>query len=224
MVRIRLQLAFWLLVAFAGMSVGCTPATLAMLMRPFYDDVAPPECPIAKKGKEVTVAIVCRFNGQEDRPEIMPAEQELAEYLQKILKKRYQDNKEKVAIIPPSRVRPYLARKGSDAASMHELGKELKADYVISLEITQFALTDNSLRTLYRGTAEIDVKALDISKDAGEATVYTNIYKREYPRGRHIDAGEMSMLQFRHAFELSVANDIAKFFATHPDEERFQMD
>ncbi|MBX9680168.1 MAG: hypothetical protein K2X38_15515 [Gemmataceae bacterium] len=221
---VRLRLAIPLLFAALGMSNGCSPASLTFLLMPFVNDNIPAVCPLAKKDKELSVALVCRAHGLETRPELLPAEQEIADLLSKHLKKRFAENKEKVTVVPPSRVRPYMAKAGSDASSLHELGKTLKADYVVSLEITQFSLNDNSLRTLYRGAAEIDIKVLDVSKDEGEATVWTQVYKREYPRGRHVDAGEMSQLQFRANFGNAIAGDLARFFTEYPKDERNSID
>jgi hypothetical protein len=224
MVGVRLRLAIPLLLAAVGMSIGCTPATLSFLMMPFVDDSVPAVCPLAKKDKDVTVAIVCRAQGLETRPELLPAEHEIADMLGKTLKKQFAENKEKVTIVPPARVRPYLSRVGADSQSLHALGKDLKTDYVVLLEITQFSLNDNSLRTLYRGSSEIELKVLDISKDEGEAAVWTHIYKREYPKNRHVDAGEMSMLQFRATFEATIAKELARFFTKHPSEDRKAID
>jgi len=225
MLGLRLRLAIPMLLAFVGMSIGCTPASLSMLLMPFVGDNEIPECPLAKKDKEVSVAVVCRATGLENRPELAPVvEQELSELVTKKLKLRYLANKDKVNVLAPSRVRPYLATKGSDASSMYELGKTLKADYVITMEVTQFSMADNSFRTLYRGESEIDIRVLDINKDAGDATVWTKVFKREYPRGRHMDAGDISQLQFRTNFGAAIAEDVSRFFAEYSKDEKNHID
>ena len=43
-----------------------------MLLLPFVGDNEIPECPLVKKDKEVTIAVVVRATGLENRPELAP--------------------------------------------------------------------------------------------------------------------------------------------------------
>src|SRR5262249_8384019 len=121
------------------LSIGCNPATLNYLLMPFAPDKEPPKCALAVKGKEVQVAVLCNFAKLETRTEILPAETELADKLAQCIKDRCKENKEKVSIIPNARVRSAM-NQGGQAVSAQEIGKQVKADYVISLEINHMQL------------------------------------------------------------------------------------
>src|SRR6266404_3687654 len=88
-----------LLAAFVGIGlVGCNPQALSMLLMPWFDNKEPAECKIADPKKETTVAIVTWFGNPalETSPDLMPIDSELSDQLAKILRDRYQGNKEKV--------------------------------------------------------------------------------------------------------------------------------
>src|SRR5438105_2191180 len=102
------RLAGWKWTAFLlgslWATIGCTPATLTYMLMPFSDDRVPPVCKLAKK-QEVTVCIVTNFAGLETRLDTIPAAHELSELFAQQLRKRAEENKEKIKVIPPSKTR-----------------------------------------------------------------------------------------------------------------------
>lgn len=217
----------WLLalLALTGFSIGCNPATLNYLLMPFVDARIPPKCKLAGD-KEVQVAIVTNFATLETRPELLPAEMELSEKLAQSLRERFKENKEKVKIIPTARVKSAMNGSGQ-AVSPRDVGKQLKADYVISLEINSISLYENgSSRTLYRGNTEIAVNVFDMSKPDGESNIWQDAYRCEFPGTRGpIDAAGSSYQSFRSMFLTKVARDLSRNFSAHqPDEVRRMMD
>src|SRR5262249_20221870 len=99
-----------LVLLLATLAVGCGPQSLYFLVAPFVDDKIEPKCKLADPKKEVTVVIASRFENLEVRPEIQPAEQEIAETLATQLRARFKENKEKVKVVPPLKVRQQLTR------------------------------------------------------------------------------------------------------------------
>jgi hypothetical protein len=205
-------------------SIGCTPATLSMFFMPFVDDKIPPRCKLGD-GDEVTVCIVTNFAGLETRPEAVPADSELAEAVAQQLRMRAKANRDRIKVVPPSRTRSYH-QASVEGRSLQDVGKHFEADYVIALEIQSMSLYQkNSYNELYRGNIEMLVRAIDVKEPAGEGTIFSDIYRCEYPgTGGPVAVSEMSMLQFRTRFMSKVAADVARYFVAYPREERISLE
>jgi hypothetical protein len=219
------------LLPFAGIWVltGCNPASLAYLLMPFVDSKEQPKCKIAEPKKETTVAIVTWFGSREMHmyPETMPADGELNERLATNLRARYAGNKEKVKIVPYAQVRNYQKKQFGETWSPADVGKLVKADMVIALEINGLSLYEKgSLRSqqLYRGSLDVAVKVYDLSKPAEDQVVFTEFYKHEYPKGSPIIA-DAGVEQFRGQFIEHAARDLSCWFAAFSNDERmYKMD
>ena len=218
------RFAWGLLLVLTGawLSVGCSPATVYMLLVPFTDTNLPPKHKLSSSDKEVTVVVVSKFANLEMRPDLLDANNELAQKFVMSMNKRTKENKEKVKFIPLSQVRAHQNKLGLNATfSPAEIGKHFKADYVVSIEIASIALFEKgSFNQLYRGTSDISVHLFDLSKEEGEQKVFEESYRREYPRSP-IDVSGSTPAQFRNLFLNRVANDLSKLFVSYPPEERF---
>ena len=213
-----------LLLGTLWVSIGCTPATLTYFFMPFSDDRIPPEQPLAGK-KEVTVCIVTSFAMLETRPEALRADDELAELFALQLRKRCQDNKEKVKIVPTAKVRDYKRQADFATRSPHDIGKHFSADYVITLEINNLAIYEKgSSHSLYRGNTELNIQVVDVNKPVGEGTIFNKPYRREFPSNGPRDSNEMAPTQFRAMFLSAVSTDLCRMFTPYPKEERLVMD
>ena len=213
-----------LLLGTLWVSIGCGPASLIYFLSPFSDDRIPPKCKLAAK-KEVTVCIVTSFATLEIRPEAAPAEAELAEQFAQQLRKRCEENREKVKVVAPAKVRDYKRQADFASRSLHDIGAHFKADYVIALEINNLALYEKgSNQQLLRGNTEISIQVVDVTKPAGEGTIFTEPYRREFPTNGPRDANDMSSAQFRFAFLNAVASDLARIFTAYPKEQRMVID
>jgi hypothetical protein len=219
------------LIPFASLWVltGCNPASLAFLIMPFMDDKEQPKCKIAEKNKETTLAIVTWFGNREMNmyPETMPADNELSERLATNLRGRYTVNKEKVKIVSHAQVRNYQNKQFGDAWSPADVGKLVKADKVIALEITRLSLYEKgSLRSqqLYHGNLEISVKVYDLAKPAGDQVVFNDFFKHEYPKGNPINP-DIGTAQFRGQLIEHATRELSCWFAAFTNDERmYKMD
>jgi len=227
---VRLRRWRWaaLIVFAVWLNLGCNPITVTnLLLTPFVDDKTPPKCKLAAKDKPVTVALmVTHANPDFSSPETLPVEFELAERLTQAMRKRFAENKEKVTILPPAKVKSYQNKFAGKTLLAHELGQHFHADYVIQLEINNISLYEKrSQKMFYRGNAEIAISVLDVSKPRGEGTIFSEeFYQCEYPRERPLEVGDSSVAQFRALFLTRIARDLTRFFAASPAEERFTMD
>lgn len=220
----KIGVASALLLAMLG--IGCGPSTLAMLFLPFMDDKMPPRCKLANADKEINVVVATRFSSLEVRPEIMTADQELAESLAQQIRTRSKENKEKVKVVAPIKVRPHLLKlKEWDHSSLLAATESFKADYVILVEIQKLSLVmPNSFNSLYQGNADLEVTVLDTKQPALESVAFKEAYRCEFPKSRPIDTSGSSPSQFRMMFVNKVARDLARWFVAYPSDQRFELE
>ncbi|MBM4069767.1 MAG: hypothetical protein FJ271_12570 [Planctomycetes bacterium] len=211
----------WLYVFLVGavMSMGCNPGTLYLLM-PWMEDKIAPKLPLTTDKKEVTVVIHAYFAHPLAAQgnfvgDLHGVDGDLSERLTAALKKRYDDNRDRIKIIPHYQVRSFVNRNGdSRLVSAHEIGKHFNADYVISLEINNLSLYEGgSSRQLLRGRTELSVTVFDMSKPREEGLVMDETYRAEYPPTGPEDAGSSSALQFRNRFLTQISREISRWFA-----------
>src|SRR5438445_532908 len=125
----------------AGMAIGCNPQALNFLLMPFVDDREQPKCKLSNPDKkEVTVAIVTTFSNLETRPEMLPIETDLSDRVATEMRKLAKENKEKIKLVPTSKVRSLMNQDASGTLSRQEIGKKLQADFVINLEVNSISL------------------------------------------------------------------------------------
>jgi hypothetical protein len=211
------------LVTTCVLAAGCNPASIAMMLMPFYDDKEPAKCKLSSPTRETTVAIVSWFGNRELQlySELAPTERELADQLATSLHDRFKLNKEKVKIIPTAQVRAYQ-KAITDTWGPVQIGKKLKADYVISLEIESLSLhAKKSFETLYQGETAINVKVYDLAKPEGEQVIFgPEVYSRVYPKDNPVPAETGGINQFRGRFERHVSKELSRWFAAWSSDER----
>ena len=210
-----------LLLGTLWVSIGCTPATISYF---FLPSTVPPVCKLAKK-KEVTVCIVTNFASLETRSEAIHADRELAETFADQLRNRAKENREKIKVVSPDKVRAYQIEGELAGRSLHDIGTHFKADYVIALDVNQLSLYEHgSSQQLYRGVTDLNIQVIDVSQAVGEATIFKDAYRREFPTSGPRAASDMSIGQFRGMFLNAVATDLARKFTAYPIESRHVMD
>ena len=93
----------------------------------------------------------------------LQADRQLAEYLSKQLRERCAENREKVTVVPPRRVEDYKNTHPRWRDPL-EVGRELKVDYVIYLEINSMSLYEKgSSNLMYRGRTNVSVSLVDVN-------------------------------------------------------------
>ena len=90
---------------------------------------------------------------------------------------------------------------------LQSVGEDFNVDYVIELEVTDFAVADPKSPYLYQGRANVAFKVHDVKKDQ---LVFTETYRREFPIGRPVPVGDVaSEDSFRQAFLRVVAKELS---------------
>jgi hypothetical protein len=206
------------------LGIGCNPiSTMGFLLNPFADTKIPPECKLAAPNKEVTVVILTTFGYGEVRPEFLTMDRELSECLAQQMRKRFEENRDKVVIVPHSQVRTYLAKNHNDPLlAKKQIGKHFHADYVINVEINKLGLYEpRSFSMLLHGTAEVAVTVLDVKQPEGEGTIFERTFSGQFPEDHVQQVSDISMAVFRGQFLDYVADKLTRYFAAYPVEERF---
>lgn len=222
----------WLLVLLgpALLSLGCNFAALSYFLLPWMEDKVPPKVPLMTDKKEATLAIQASFaSPPEANPDFVPefrtADKDLCERLGQAIKKRFDDNRERIKIIPYYQVRSFANRGGdSRLVSAHDVGKHFNADYVINLEINGMSFYEYGSKQLLHGKMDMTVTVFNMNQPDGAGPMFDEVYRTEFPNGRPIDAAEVSLLEFRSGFLNRVAKDLSRWFAASPRDERRDFD
>ncbi|MFO0966502.1 MAG: hypothetical protein U0793_13080 [Gemmataceae bacterium] len=210
---------------FMAVALGCTPSTLSMLLVPFSDDKLPAKCKLKKDKGESTVVVYAQFARGDVPLDLEPSASELADVFAMHLKQRCAANKEKIVIVPPSKVRSYLNNRFGEAVNDKELGEHFKADYVIRFEIQSLSLyVRGSAKGLFQGEANVEVAVTDAKAPEGEGRIFSEVYRRSYPKSGPKDAQGASSLQFRTMFVNRMGKDLSSWFTAFPSDETKEMD
>jgi hypothetical protein len=223
----------WLLVLtgfLAWVSIGCNPQSLSMLLMPFQgDDGVEPEYKMFVKDKEVTLAIVTNFVKPDIRPDMQGADTELAEQISMVFRKRCEERKHKLKLIPLAQVRATQLKQQLDGGdySPRGLGAILKADYVLDLTVNSFSLYEKgNISKMYRGSADISINLYQVNAKDGEHRVFNKEgFRRIHPRDSGpIDASTFSVTSYRNVFAKVVAEDIVKMFVAYSPDDKHRME
>jgi len=93
-----------------------------------------------------------------------------------------------------------------------EVGKAMKADMVVAVDLESFSLYQG--QTLYQGKANATIHVFDCKKN-GKEVFRKSIPQCVYPPSAPMPASERTEPDFRHDFEIELANQIARHFYAH---------
>jgi hypothetical protein len=94
------------------------------------------------------------------------------------------------------------------------IGEEFEVDYVVMLEVTDFAVQEPKSPFLLQGRAKARIKVHDVKKDQ---EVYTDIYTREFPSTGPIVASDVASQDgFKIKFMRTLAQELSWTLVSHP--------
>jgi hypothetical protein len=95
-----------------------------------------------------------------------------------------------------------------------EVGKALKADMVVGIDLTSFSTMDG--QTLWRGKADATIQVYDLSKDQGKRPIWDDSLPQcVYPPNCSIPQQDESASDFRKDFIAVLADQIGRYFYAH---------
>jgi len=104
-----------------------------------------------------------------------------------------------------------------------EMGRELKADYVIYVEIAKCSIYETGSKVLYHGQAEVTITVVRVENE--EIAFGPETMSIEYPRGRPIPvSNEIPPLKFRREFIRRMAQQVSWLFIPHESGDEFSKD
>jgi hypothetical protein len=208
------------------LATGCNLMALPYFLSasdPKFD----PKCKLASDDKEKEVRVVIlAYTGLETRPEFLKVDRELSLLLAQQLQEGFKKNKERVSIVPISRVEKYKDdRPNWHSIDPQEIGKYFRADYLVNLDISSITLYEpRSANTLFRGRADISIDVVDVHKTS-EGPIYREEYTCEYPKARGpIPAADSNVAQFRQHFLTVVARELSWIFTSHLVDDSYKCE
>lgn len=162
----------------------------------------PPEYKEDLKGKKV--AVVCKPLTSQEFSNSGEA-RALAEGICERLKVHIKE----IIIVDPQKVSMLVDEKGME--DFGAIGKKLKADKVIGIDIESFGILDGP--TLYRGRASLSVQVYDVAEKKVEWRKTPPAI--EYPRIGSTPMADLPENEFRNNFVKIIAEQVARLFYAH---------
>jgi hypothetical protein len=155
--------------------VGCNPFLFpSYILGVFNDTKIPPEYELYKtarkeKDKREFKLVVIPERGRGLSPDFFGQERKLADTFVRKLEKSFEENKEKIKIVPLKEVEAYRNKFPRDewkAMLPQEIGKHFGADYVIDMELSSLSLYEpKSFGQFFHGTCRLSLTLVDVDKD-----------------------------------------------------------
>ncbi|MEI8376281.1 MAG: hypothetical protein WCJ35_25965 [Planctomycetota bacterium] len=197
------------LVLLSLVAVGCKSALQSFsILYEGYDIPADWE---GLRGKKV--AVVCKpLTSQEFSNS--GAARALAEGICERLKAHVKN----IHIIDPQKVAALVDEKGME--DYLEIGKELKAEKIVGIDIESFGILDG--QTLFRGRSTVSIQVYDVAEKHVEWR--KSPPQIEYPRLSSTPAADSTEMEFRNRFVGALAEQIARYFYAHDRHDDFGDD
>ncbi|MCE9605223.1 MAG: hypothetical protein K8U03_10020 [Planctomycetia bacterium] len=164
------------------------------------------------KGKKT--AVVCRPL-VELQYSSSSAAQRLAGTVSLLLKKKVK----KIELIGAQKIEQWTDEH--EWQEFSEVGKAVKSDYVVGIEIEEFKLYQG--QTIYQGRARVHVTVHDMSKD-GELVYEKNLPEIVYPPQAGIPTSEKPEEEFRRQFIGVVAEQVGRLFYGYDHRKDYAVD
>jgi hypothetical protein len=164
---------------------------------------------------ESRVVIIATHNDIDDSAMFRDAKDVLTRQLISQMEGRFTEHKDKVKLVPSSKVQADLNNHPDWATqSKREIGRHFNADYVIFLEMGPMGMYEKGSNfLLYRGNVNIRIAVVDVYQDEGDGLIYEKYYTCTYPQHGPEDAGCLSAAQFRCRFLEHIVKDLLREFA-----------
>jgi len=114
-----------------------------------------------------------------------------------------------IDLVRPDEIADWIDREGWDEIDYREIGRGVKADRVIAVDLAGFGLYEGS--ALYHGRAGVTVTVYDMT-DKGKEVFRKNLPEVRFPLTGPYPVGDVSEATFRRAFVQVLARQISKYF------------
>jgi hypothetical protein len=128
---------------------------------------------------------------------------------------------EDIDVVPPDEIADWVDRNDWDEMDFAEIGRGVDADMVIGIELSGLKLYEG--QTLYKGRANLAVRALDMS-EGGKVVFRRKLPEVAFPANGAYPTTDTSESKFRIAFVRVLADRAAAYFYDHEHLESFHTD
>lgn len=171
-----------------------------------------PEC---KELKGKKVAVVCR-----PVVSLQFRNANVAKDLAKDISILLKQNVPKVQLVSHSKVADWMDENDSEELDYVQIGKAVKADYVVGVDVEQFEVLLG--QTVYQGRAKVSIKLYNCK--TGEVVFSKQPPQIVYPPNHVISTLSKPEPDFRRDFVAVVANQVGRYFYPHDPHEDIAMD
>ena len=117
-----------------------------------------------------------------------------------------------IDVVDAQRMAAWHDEHNTEYVEYLEMGKGVKADYVVGIELEEFRLQDSA--TLFKGRAEYGLKVIDVNNNG--KTVYAPFTGPvTYPKISGLHTAGVSEREFRQKFLQVLAVEISQHFYSH---------
>lgn len=179
---------------------GCIPFVANMIHAVKGNDL-PPEYPGLKDQRVALITVSDTSQYSDD-----VAARMLSRYLDEILLRKVKD----IRMVREDEIDQWRDTQGYNDIDYVSLGRGVKADKVVAVEMTNLRLRDG--QTLYRGHADVTIAVHDVVD--GSLVFRRSLDDYSYPVTAGIPVTETNEDRFRRLFLSELASRVARFF--HP--------
>jgi len=126
----------------------------------------------------------------------------------------------KIEIVREDEVQQWRDRNGWDAIEFIDIGRGVKADKVVAIEMTDLRLRDGA--TLYRGRATVTTTVYDI--ETGRAEFRRHLDEFTYPETAGQYTSETTETRFRTLYLSVLASRLSRFFHSYDYSDTVALD
>lgn len=211
----------WLTLA-AVLTIGCNPLqTVAFIFHkddklPAQYPLRPKEGPKKDKDVEMKVLVLCGTSGTVPQ-EMVGLDRELPSILAKRFPEAAKENKETIAVVPPSQVDKFrLTNPTWKTMSPATIGKKLGADYVLDITLSNVGMYQPGTgREVYAGRAEVFVDVYDVAAGPGEPKDHY-VHQLTCPKtAMMVAAGTIPPSRFKQMFVDQLALELMNYHLEH---------
>jgi len=209
----RLYNTAFLLVA-ASLTIaqtGCVIPFAANLMHAVGADMVPAEYEGLEKK---TVAIVTSTDGSQYSQDVVARE------LNRLVAVIVTNEVDGVTLIRQDQIDGWRDTHGWDETDLASIGRGVKADKVIGIEVADLRLREGA--TLFRGRSETQVKVIDVA--TGKVEYSRRLDDYTYPKLAGQDITETTESRFRKLYLTKLSQEIARSFHPYDLTDRFASD
>ncbi len=141
---------------------------------------------------------------------------ELSSFVGKILAREIKD----VKIVRNDKISHWRDTNGWDSLDFADIGKGVKADKVIGIELGNFSLRDGP--TLYCGTSDVSITVIDVA--TGEVDFTKSLEEYRYPTMAGQHTSETTESRFRKLYLQTLAEEIGRSFHPYDMSDRVAAD